>query len=44
MIVNNRVIIGTLPYEQPRAIFLALIEEHDGGGRRFIDSWVERGP
>jgi len=41
MIVNNRMIIGTLPYEQLRAIFQALVEEHEGGERRFIESWVE---
>jgi len=41
MIVNNRMIIGTLPYEQLRAIFQALIDEHDAGDRRFIENWVE---
>jgi hypothetical protein len=41
MIVNNRMIIGTLPYEQLRAIFQALVDEHEGGERRFIESWVE---
>ena len=39
MIVNNRMIIGTLPYEQLRAIFQALAAE-GGGGTRFIESWV----
>jgi len=39
MIVNNRMIIGTLPYEQLRAIFQALAGE-DRGGPRFIESWV----
>ena len=42
MIVNNRMIIGTLPYEQLRAIFQALVEEHEGGERRFIESWIEQ--
>jgi len=41
MIVNNRMIIGTLPYGQLRAIFQALVDEHDAGDRRFIESWVE---
>jgi protein-disulfide isomerase len=41
MIVNNRMIIGTLPYEQLRAIFQALVDEHEGGERRFIESWIE---
>ena len=41
MIVNNRMIIGTLPYEQLHAIFQALVDEHDSGDRRFIEHWVE---
>jgi uncharacterized membrane protein/protein-disulfide isomerase len=41
MIVNNRMIIGTLPYEQLRAIFQALVDEHDAGDRRFIENWVD---
>jgi uncharacterized membrane protein len=41
MIVNNRMLIGTLPYEQLQAIFQALVDEHEGGDRRFIESWVE---
>jgi uncharacterized membrane protein len=41
MIVNNRMLIGTLPYEQLRAIFHALVEESEGGERRFMESWVE---
>ena len=42
MILNNRMIIGTLPYEQLRAIFQALVDEHDDQG--FIENWVETGP
>ena len=41
MIINNRMVIGTLPYEQLRAIFQALVDEHEGGERRFMESWVE---
>jgi hypothetical protein len=41
MIVNNRMIIGTLPIEQLRAIFQALVEEQEGGEHRFIESWIE---
>ena len=41
MIVNNRMIIGTLPYPQLRAIFQALVDEHEASDRRFIESWVE---
>lgn len=41
MIVNNRMIIGTLPYEQLHAIFQALVDEQDADNRRFIENWVE---
>jgi uncharacterized membrane protein/protein-disulfide isomerase len=41
MIINNRMIIGTLPYEQLRAIFQALVNEV--GTERFMENWVERG-
>ncbi len=40
MIVNNRMIIGTFPYEQLKAIFQALVDEHESGGR-FMENWVE---
>lgn len=43
MIINNRMIIGTLPYEQLRAIFQALIDEADADGERFIENWVRPG-
>jgi len=39
MIINGRMVIGTLPYEQMRAIFQALVEESEGG-QRFIENWV----
>jgi uncharacterized membrane protein/protein-disulfide isomerase len=41
MILNNRLIIGTLPYAQLRAIFQALVDEQ-GGSRKnnFIENWV----
>jgi uncharacterized membrane protein/protein-disulfide isomerase len=41
MIINNRMIIGTLPYEHLKAIFQALVEEREGGPKTFIESWVE---
>jgi uncharacterized membrane protein/predicted DsbA family dithiol-disulfide isomerase len=41
MIVNNRMIIGTLPYEQLRAILQALVDEAEVGDRRFLENWVE---
>ena len=40
MIINNRMIIGTLPYDHLRAIFQALVEEHQGGPKKFIENWV----
>lgn len=39
MILNNRMIIGTLPYEHLKAICRALVEEHEGG-KKFIENWV----
>lgn len=41
MIINGRMIIGTLPYEQMQAIFQALVEEQEGG-QRFIENWVPK--
>ncbi len=41
MIINNRMIIGTLPYEQLRAIFQALVDEHERGGAGFLEHWEE---
>jgi uncharacterized membrane protein/protein-disulfide isomerase len=40
MIINNRMIIGTLPYEHMKAIFQALVEEHEGGPKKFIENWM----
>ena len=39
MIINGRMIIGTLPYEQLRAILQALVDEKEGG-HKFIENWV----
>lgn len=41
MIINGRMIIGTLPMEQMRAIVETLIQQSEGGDR-FLESW-ERG-
>jgi uncharacterized membrane protein/protein-disulfide isomerase len=41
MIINNRMIIGTLPYDHLKAIFQALVDEHEGGPKKFIENWVE---
>jgi protein-disulfide isomerase/uncharacterized membrane protein len=43
MIINNRMIIGTLPYEQLRAIFQALVDEAEGTERGFMENWEETG-
>lgn len=40
MIINGRMVIGTLPYDQLRAIFQALVDEHERGeGSWFIENW-----
>jgi protein-disulfide isomerase len=39
MIINNRMVIGTLPYEHLKALFQALVDEKEGG-RKFIENWV----
>ncbi len=42
MILNGRMVIGTFPDAQLRAIFRALIaEQEEGRGRRFLENWVE---
>jgi uncharacterized membrane protein/predicted DsbA family dithiol-disulfide isomerase len=45
MIINGRMVIGTLPYEQMRALFGALVDEA-ATGTGFLEQWVparERG-
>jgi len=39
MIINGRMIIGTLPLDQMRAIFQDLVDEYEGRSR-FIEQWV----
>lgn len=39
MIINGRMVIGTLPYEHLRAIFQDLVDEYEGR-ERFIEQWV----
>ncbi len=39
LIINNRMIIGTLPYAHLKAIFQALVEEREGG-KKFLENWV----
>lgn len=41
MIINDRMVIGTLPYDQLRAIIVALLEEQVESNR-FMESWVKR--
>ncbi len=41
LIVNGRMVIGTLPDEQLRAIFRAILDQRLGRGRRFIENWVQ---
>jgi uncharacterized membrane protein/predicted DsbA family dithiol-disulfide isomerase len=43
LIINGRMIIGTLPLEQLRAIFRALIDEHENGGAAFMENWIDAG-
>ena len=43
LIVNGRMLIGTLPYEQLRAILQAALDEETGQGRRFMETWVPGG-
>lgn len=40
MIINNRMVIGTFPYEQLRAIFQALVDEAEGN-TRFMENWED---
>ena len=41
MILNGRMVIGTLPIDQLRAIFEALIAQAEGSDQ-FLENWVER--
>ncbi len=40
LIINGRMIIGTLPYEQLRAIFQSIVDEAEGSSR-FIENWED---
>jgi protein-disulfide isomerase len=41
IILNNRMIIGTLPYQHLRAIFQALVDEHEGRETQtFLENWA----
>ncbi|OGD23115.1 MAG: hypothetical protein A2Y69_11900 [Candidatus Aminicenantes bacterium RBG_13_59_9] len=46
MIINNRMVIGTLPYAHLKAIFESLLSEGSPAGEkgRFIENWVDTRP
>lgn len=45
MIINNRMVIGTLPYPHLKAIFESLLTEAmEPRSRRFLEHWVESKP
>jgi hypothetical protein len=46
MIVNNRMIIGTLPYAHLKAIFESLLSEGGlaGAEGRFMENWADTRP
>ena len=41
MIINNRLVIGTFPDAQMRALFHALLDEAEEGDRGFLENWVD---
>ena len=41
MIINNRLVIGTFPDAQMRALLQALIDEAEEGDRGFLENWVD---
>ena len=41
MIINNRLVIGTFPDAQMRALFQALLDEAEEGDRGFLENWVD---
>jgi len=43
LIINNRMVIGTLPVAQLRAIFRALVDEQEMQGSKFLENWVDPG-
>jgi uncharacterized membrane protein/predicted DsbA family dithiol-disulfide isomerase len=46
MIINNRMVIGTLPYAHLKAIFESLLSEGGKAGQpgRFMENWVDTRP
>lgn len=45
MIINNRMVIGTLPYAHLKAIFESLLSaEEKVGERKFMENWVDYRP
>ncbi len=45
MIINNRMVIGTLPYAHLKAIFESLLTDgREPGSSRFLENWVKSRP
>lgn len=44
MIINKRMVIGTLPYAQLKAIFESLLVAEESGERKFMENWVDYRP
>jgi hypothetical protein len=45
MIINNRMVIGTLPYAHLKAIFESLLAaEEKAGQHKFMENWVDYRP
>jgi hypothetical protein len=43
MIVNGRMLIGTLPLEHMRAILQALVDAHGASSNSFMENWLKPG-
>lgn len=41
MIINNRMIIGTFPYEQLRAIFQSIVDRNEKEKQTFMEHWQD---
>lgn len=40
LIINGRMVIGTLPYQHLKAIFQTLVDERSNVNRKFMENWV----
>jgi uncharacterized membrane protein/protein-disulfide isomerase len=41
LIINDRMVIGTFPYAQMRAIFQALVDKQEQKDKKFIENWMQ---